>query len=258
FKEIRIHPRHNARWFQVEFITEQPIEPQSVDPNQAMSIDLGLNNLATCTMTTGASLIVDGKKLKSINQWYNKLNGKLQSIKDQQGIKALTNRQSKLLRVRNNQVRDYLNKAARLIINQCITQKIGTLIVGVNPGWKQEISLGKRNNQSFVQIPHYNLRQKLQGLCQRYGIEYREQEESYTSQASSLDDDEIPTYNADNPVKYTFSGKRVQRGLYRSGGGHLVNADCNGAWNIGKKSKHNGFTGVSRGCLAQPTRIYIL
>ena len=257
-KEVRIHPKHNARWFQVEFITEQPIEPQEVDTNKAISIDLGLNNLATCTMTTGASFIVDGKKLKSINQWYNKLNGKLQSIKDKQGIKALTNRQSNLLKTRNNQVRDYLNKAARLIINQCIANKIGILIVGVNPGWKQEINIGKRNNQNFVQIPHYSLRQKLQGLCERYGIKYQQQEESYTSKASALDDDEMPVYNADNPKKYQFSGKRVKRGLYRSKNGHLINADCNGSWNIGRKSKHNGFTGVSRGCLAQPTRFSIL
>lgn len=257
-KEVRIHPRHNARWFEVELITEQPIETQEVDPNQAMSIDLGLNNLATCTMTTGASFVVDGKKLKSINQWYNKLNSKLQSIKDKLGIQPLTNRQSILLRNRNNQVRDYLNKAARLMINQCIANKIGVLIVGVNTGWKQEINIGKRNNQNFVQIPHYRLRQKLLRLCERYGIEYREQEESYTSIASSVDGDEIPIDNADNPIKYTFSGKRIQRGLYRSQDGYLINADCNGAWNIGRKSKHNGFTGVSRGCLAQPTRIYVL
>ncbi|NEO38577.1 MAG: IS200/IS605 family element transposase accessory protein TnpB [Moorea sp. SIOASIH] len=257
-KEVRLKPKHHARWFEVEFIIEQPNEPQELETGQGISIDLGLNNLATCTMTTGASFVVDGKRLKSINQWYNKINSKLQSTKDKLGIKALTNRQSRLLKTRNNQVRDYLNKAARLIINQCIANKIGVLIVGVNPGWKQEINIGKRNNQNFVQIPHYNLRQKLQALCQRYGIQYREQEESYTSKASSLDGDQIPVYNADNPAKHTFSGKRVKRGLYRSKDGHLINADCNGAWNIGRKSKHDGFTGVSRGCLAQPAKLYVL
>jgi len=258
-KEVRIHPKHGARWFQVEFITEQTPEPKDVDPNIAMAIDLGVDNLATCVTTTGASFIVDGKKLKSINQWYNKENARLQSIKDVQGIKTFTNRQSDLLRDRNNKVRDYLNKTARMIVERCISDHIGVLIVGVNPGWKQAINIGKVGNQKFVQIPHHSLRQKLAALCERYGIEYREQEESYTSKASALDGDTIPTYNADNPTKHTFSGKRVKRGLYRSRDEHLVNSDCNGAWNIGRKSKHNGFNaGVCRGCLAQPTRLYVL
>ena len=257
-KEVRLHPKHGARWFQVELITEQPPEPQDVEPARAMAIDLGIDNLATCVTTTGASFIVDGKKLKSINQWYNKENARLQSLKDLQGIKTLTNRQSDLLRERNNKVRDYLNKTARMTIERCLSDRVGVLIVGVNPGWKQQLNLGQVNNQKFVQIPHHRLRQKLQGLCQRYGIEYREQEESYTSKASALDGDTIPTYNADNPAKHRFSGKRVKRGLYRSGNGHLVNADCNGAWNIGVKSKHDGFTGVCSGCLAQPTRLFVL
>ena len=139
----------------------------------------------------------------------------------------------------------------------CITQQVGTLIIGVNPGWKQNIKIGKRNNQNFVPIPFYSLRFKLSALCERYCIEYVEQEESYTSKASALDSDDIPTYNPDNPAKPRFSGKRVKRGLYRSQSGHLVNADCNGSWNIGRKSKHKGFTRVSRGVLAAPLRVFI-
>ncbi|MGK7928116.1 MAG: RNA-guided endonuclease InsQ/TnpB family protein, partial [Spirulina sp.] len=256
-KEVRIHPKCGVQWFEVELITEEPEEPQDVSTDNAMAIDLGLDNLATCVTTTGASFIVDGKKIKSINQWFNKLNSQYQSQKDLQGIKGITNRQGRLLRHRNNQVRDYLSKSARLIINKCISEKIGVLVVGVNPGWKQEISMGKRNNQNFVQIPHYSLRQKLSALCQRYGIEYREQEESYTSQASALDQDKIPTYNANSTTKHSFSGKRVKRGLYRSQAGHLINADCNGATNIGRKSKHEGFARVSSGLLASPLRISI-
>lgn len=256
-KEVRINPKCGAQWFEVEFITEEPKEPQDVDSTKPASIDLGLDNLAACVSTTGASMVIDGKRLKSINQWYNKLNAKLQSIKNKQGIKYLTKRQGRLLKDRSNKVRDYLGKAARLIINWCISQKIGLLIVGVNSGWKQSINIGKRNNQSFVQIPFYSLRQKLQTLCERYGIEYIEQEESYTSKASALDNDDIPVYNADNPVKPKFSGKRIQRGLYRSQVGHLVNADLNGSWNIGRKSKHKGFAGVSRGALAAPLRVFI-
>lgn len=122
---------------------------------------------------------------------------------------------------------------------------------------KQKINIGKRNNQNFVQIPHFLLRLKLQALCERYGLQFKEQEESYTSQASALDGDEIPTYNAANPTEYKFSGKRIKRGLYRSARGWMVNADCNGACNIGIKSKHDGFNLVSRGVLATPLRVKI-
>ena len=256
-KEVRILPKYNARWFEVEFVVEQKAEPVETEPNNAMAIDLGLNNLATCVSTTGASFIVDGKQLKSINQWYNKVNSKLQSQKDKQGIKQFTRKQAKLYQCRNDRVRDYLNKAARLIINNCIKDKISTLIVGVNPGWKQNINIGSRNNQNFVQIPHWQLRAKLASLCERYGLKYVEQEESYTSKASALDGDDLPTYNPDNPQTYTFSGSRVKRGLYRAANGNLINADCNGACNIGRKSKHNGFTGVSSGALAAPLRYQI-
>jgi IS605 OrfB family transposase len=162
-----------------------------------------------------------------------------------------------LLVNRSNQVRDYLNKTARLIVDHCIANKISKVIVGFNLGMKQAINIGSRNNQNFVQIPFHSLRSKLKALCERYGLIYQEQEESYTSKASALDGDDLPIYNADKPATYQFSGKRVKRGLYRSRDGHLVNADCNGAANIGRKSKQNGFTGLSRGCLAQPLRIKI-
>ena len=114
-----------------------------------------------------------------------------------------------------------------------------------------------RNNQNFVQIPFYSLRNKLKAQCVRFGLIYQEQEESYTSIASALDGDDLPVYNADKPATYQFSGKRVKRGLYRSKDGHWANADANGAVNIGRKSKQNGFTGLSRGCLAQQLRITI-
>jgi IS605 OrfB family transposase len=218
-------------------------------------VDLGLNNLATCVSTNGASFIVDGRKLKSYNQWYNKSNAKLQSIKDKQGIKNLTKRQGRLLLKRNNQIRDYLSKTARYIIENCLRLDIGTLVVGINKGWKQDINIGKRINQNFVQIPFYSLKEKLKSLCKTYGIQYVEQEESYTSKASALDNDDIPIYNPNNTVKYTFSGKRIKRGLYLSKDNIRINADCNGAWNIGRKSKHEGFSQVSSGLLTSPLRI---
>lgn len=257
-KEVRIHPKYNSRFFEVEYVYKQEAEPRSVNPDIALAIDFGLDNLATCVSSTGASLIVDGKRLKALNQWYNKQNAYLQSKKDLQGIKGITERQAKLTLKRNHRVRDYLNKSARVVIDYCIANQIGKLIVGYNPGIKHDASMGKQNNQNFVQIPHYSLKQKLSGLCQRYGIEFVEQEESYTSKASFLDADELPVYNADNPQKYNFSGKRIKRGLYRSKSGQLLNADVNGAVNILRKSKHNlDFQRVCSGLLARPLRIRI-
>ncbi|WP_322744603.1 transposase [[Phormidium] sp. LEGE 05292] len=190
--------------------------------------------------------------------WFNKRNAKLQSIKDKQNIKGITNQQVKLTAKRNNQVRDYLNKTALFIVNHCIANSIANLIIGYNPGIKQEINIGGRNNQNFVQIPFHSLRFKLKAMCERCGLNYVEQEESYTSIASAIDGDKIPVYNADNPKEYQFSGKRIKRGLYRTKDGHLVNSDLNGSLNIGRKSKHDGFTGVSRAALTQPRRINLL
>ena len=257
-KEVRILPKYKARFFEVEYIVEAEVELQLVDSNSRIAIDLGLDNLATCVSTTGASFIVDGKPLKSFNQWFNKENARLQSIKDLQEIKGTTERQAKITINRNNRVRDYLNKTARYIIDWCIYHAVGTVIVGVNPGMKQEINIGSKNNQNFVQIPHWSLRNKLKALCERYGLIYIEQEESYTSKASFLDGDDIPTYNPDNPQEYKFSGKRVKRGLYRSRDGHLLSADANGAANIGKKCSLDGFN-LERvvAVLAQPLRVKI-
>lgn len=199
-----------------------------------------------------------GDTVKSFNQWFNKENERLQSIKDLQGIKGTTERQARLTINRNNRVRDYLNKATRYIIDWCICHAVGTVIVGFNPGIKQEINIGSRNNQNFVQIPHWSLRNKLKSLCERYGIAFIEQEESYTSKASFLDRDDIPTYNPDDPREYKFSGRRVKRGLYRSRDGHLVSADANRAANIGRKCSLNGFN-LERvvAVLAQQLRVKI-
>lgn len=125
-KEVRILPRYKARFFEVEYIVEAEVEPQPVDRNNALAIDLGLGNLAACVSTTGASFIVDGLQLKAINQWFNKENARLQSIKDLQGIKGTTERQVRLTINRNNRVRDYLNKTVRTIINWCIERQVGT------------------------------------------------------------------------------------------------------------------------------------
>ncbi|MEM8777298.1 MAG: transposase [Cyanobacteria bacterium P01_G01_bin.49] len=257
-KEVRIHPKYSARWFEIEYIYEDEKVKTSVDPNKAIALDLGVDNLCACIDTDGHQFLIDGKRLKSINQWYNKRNAQLQSKKDKQGIKSFTNKQARLYQWRNDCVRDYLNKAARIIIDHCLNYQIGKLIVGYNPGIKQKMNIGRSNNQNFVQIPFWQLRRKLQALCSRYGIEYFEQEESYTSRASFYDQDEIPIYNAHDSTKYKFSGRRVKRGLYRTKDKHYCSSDINGSANILAKCIHRlDYQRVSSGFLANPLRLTI-
>ena len=258
-KEIRILPKQKGKFLDAAFVYESPEEAINDVENEAISIDLGLNNLATVVSSTNESFIIDGRWLKSQNQWFNKRRAKLIHHKDKQGIKHLTKQEAWLSYRRKNQVNNYLNKAARYIVNFCLSRKIGTIVVGYNPTLKQSTNMGKRNNQNFVQIPIFALRCKLKSLCERYGLNFIEQEESYTSKASSLDRDELPIYNADNPSKREFSGRRVKRGLYKTKDGHLINADANGSLNIGLKSSYKEvFLRVSRVCLTQPVRVNVL
>ncbi|MCR5587474.1 MAG: transposase [Lachnospiraceae bacterium] len=236
-KEIRILPKANARFFEIQYIYEADCIQKNLNQSNALALDLGINNLVTAVSNTGKSFIIDGRRLKSINQWFNKENARLQSIKDKQHFgKKTTNRQKSIARDRNNKVNDYMNKAARIIIDYCIANDIGTLIAGYNVTFQRNSHIGKQNNQSFVNIPYGHLRDKLSYLCELNGIAYVEQEESYTSKASFWDKDDIPAYNNDNPKEYAFSGNRIQRGLYKTSCGKLLNADVNGALNIMRKS----------------------
>ena len=236
-KEIRIIPKANAKFFEIQYTYEVSEIQRKLNTNNALALDLGINNLVTAVSSNGKSFIIDGRRLKSINQWYNKQNARLQSIKDKQNFgKKTTNRQKAIARDRNNKVNDYMSKAARIIINYCIANDIGTLIVGYNETFQCNSNIGKANNQTFVNIPYGKLRDKLEYLCQLNGIVFVKQEESYTSKASFWDSDNIPVYNADNPQSYKFSGTRIRRGLYKTADGILLNADVNGALNILRKS----------------------
>lgn len=256
-KEIRIFPKLGARYFDVSYVYEAVEELQVKQMGEMLGIDLGLDNFATCVSSTKQSFIMDGKHVKSINQWYNKENARLQSIKDLQGMSRLTHKQAKLLDRRHHRVNDFLNKSARYVIDWCCDNGINKIVIGYNPDLKQGVNMGKRNNQKFTQIPIFTFKRKLESLCERYGIECIEQEESYTSKASSLDRDILPAWNADNRPKHPFQGRRIKRGLYRTAKGWLVNADANGALNILRKhtSKLDDFLGEFRGCLAQPVRV---
>lgn len=258
-KEIRIIPKANARFFEIQYIYETDCIHRNLNQSNALALDLGINNLVTAVSNTGKSFIVDGRKLKSINQWFNKENARLQSIKDKQHFgKKTTNRQKAIVRDRNNKVNDYMNKTARIIIDYCISNDIGTLIVGYNVTFQRNSHMGKQNNQNFVNIPYGHLRDKLSYLCELNGIVYIEQEESYTSKASFWDKDDIPIYNDDNPKEYIFSGKRVHRGLYKRADGKYFNADVNGALNIMRKSRVVDLKVLySRGEVDTPVRIRI-
>ena len=236
-KEIRILPKANARYFEIQYIYETECIQRNLNTQNALALDLGVNNLVTAVSSTGKSFIVDGRKLKSINQWFNKEKARLQSIKDKQHFgKKPTSRQKAIARDCNNKVNDYMNKAARMIIDYCINNDIGTLIAGYNVTFQRNSHIGKQNNQNFVNIPYGRLRDKLAYMCELNGITYVEQEESYTSKASFWDKDNIPVYNNDNPKEYEFSGNRVHRGLYETANGKTFNADINGALNIMRKS----------------------
>ena len=152
-----------------------------------------------------------------------------------------------------------MNKAARIITNYCLTQKIGVLICGYNVSFQNRSKIGKVNNQNFVNIPFGKLREKLEYLSELYGIKYIEQEESYTSLSSFWDKDELPVYDVNNEDKHKFSGRRIRRGTYKTSNGYKLNADVNGALNIMRKSNVVSLTGLySRGEVDTPARIRVL
>ena len=258
-KEIRIIPKSNARFFEVQYIYKAECIQRNLNTNNALALDLGINNLVTAVSSKGKSFIIDGRRLKSINQWFNKENARLQSIKDKQHFdKKTTNRQKTIARNRNNKVNDYMNKAVCKVIDYCIANDIGTLIVGYNETFQRNSNIGKQNNQNFVNIPYGLLRSKLEYLCELNDIIFVKQEESYTSKASFWDKDDLPVYNADNPTEYPFSGKRVHRGLYKTANGKTFNADINGALNIMRKSSVVDINILySRGEVDTPVRIRI-
>jgi len=253
-KEIRIHPKCKARYFTLEIVYEDIEVDLQLDNKNVLSIDIGLNNLATCfDMKNSKSFIINGKPIKSINYYYNKQRANLQSIKDLQKIKGETRQLFLLTRKRNNRIKDYIRKSCKYIIEYCRANNIGKIIVGHNKGWKQDINIGKRNNQNFVQIPFGQLMSSLESNCNNYGITYKEVVESHTSKCSYLDNE--PVKHHDN-----YKGKRIKRGLFKTAIGLLVNADVNGSCNIGRKVSGD-YSEMSndhiKGVLANPLRIQI-
>jgi IS605 OrfB family transposase len=255
-KEVTIRPSYGEVW--IDWVIDDGKEAITVNPNldysQAWSFDHGGTNWLTGVSTRGKSLIIDGRKLKSMNQGYCRLVAKYKAGKSDFYWDSNLDR---LQRQRNNQMRDAVNKAARFIISQCLNDQVGNLVIGWNEGQKNGSSMGTRNNQNFVVIPTRRLIERLKQLCPEYGIVFTITEEAYTSKASFLDGDSLPKYG-EKPKGWRASGERVKRGLYKSRDGHAVNADCNGSANIMRKVATQlkiNLAEVGRASLTVPQRI---
>ena len=251
-REYRILPRNGC--FYLELVYKFESVQADVDPANALGIDHGINNWLTGISNVGTSIIVDGLHLKSLNQFYNK---RIATLKESQPQGFWSKRLAAITEKRNRQVRDAVNKAARKIVNHCLENRIGTIVFGWNKGQKDSANMGKKTNQKFVQIPTGRLKERISQLCEQYGIRFAETEESYTSKASFVDSDFLPTIG-EKPEGWKESGKRVKRGLYRAANNQYINADCNGAANILRKVATTlglCLEGVSRGALLTPLKV---
>ncbi|MGL5061409.1 MAG: RNA-guided endonuclease InsQ/TnpB family protein [Microcoleus sp.] len=229
-KEFTILPKNGA--FYLEMSYEVSPQAHQLDINQALSIDLGTaDNLAACVDTLGNSLLVDARSMKAMNQLWNK---KVSTRKDGKEHAYWDGWLDRVTRKRNHQMRDGINKAAKLIVKHCLKYSIGTLVIGWNEGFKVNANMGRLNNQKFVQMPLGKLKDRLKQLCDLHGIRFEETEEAYTSKASFLDGDSLPKFG-EKPDGWKASGRRVKRGLYQSADKSMVNADLNGAANILRK-----------------------
>jgi transposase, IS605 orfB family len=223
-KEVRV--LHRSNHYILEVVYKKEEKPLIEDNGRYAAVDLGLNNLATVCSNVEKPFIINGRPLKSINQRWNKHKANLQSrltnnIKSSKQLALITNK-------RNNRVKDYLHKSSRKIVNFLVSKNISTLVIGYNEEWKQNISIGKVNNQSFTSIPFYTFVNQLEYKCKLEGINVILTEESYTSKCSFLDNEPLEKQDS-------YLGKRIKRGLFRSAKNKLINADLNGALNILKK-----------------------
>ncbi|RQH38044.1 transposase [Okeania hirsuta] len=244
--EVRIVPATSC--YIIEVVYEKANQPQ-IQSTYVAGIDLGIDRLvALSTNKPGVKpMLVNGKPLKSVNQLYNKRKAKYQSHlkgnrKSSRKIEALTYH-------RNRFVENYLHNTSKLVVNYLVTNNIGTVVIGKNDNWKQGANIGKKNNQNFTQIPHDKLLKQITYKCQLAGIKVIETEESYTSKTSALD--------LEQPIKHeTYRGKRVKRGLFRSGTGIVINADVNGSLQIIRKKFPEAFSAEGIvSCAVQPVLV---
>jgi putative transposase len=171
------------------------------------------------------------------------------------GHPGATTQMERLTAHRTRQIEHYLHTASRRIIDLLVAEGIGTLVIGKNPLWKQETHMGRRGNQNFVSIPHARFIAMLTYKAELVGMQVKITEESYTSQASFLDGDPLPVYDAQRKKPPIFSGKRVKRGLYQAASGRRLNADMNGAYNIVRKVLPDAFGKGIAGAAVHPVRL---
>lgn len=213
------------------------------------SVDLGINNLGTM-VTNKSCFIINGKDLKSINQYYNKKKSKIQSELEIKHGRKSSNKLNRLTNKRNNKIKDLLHKKSRQIVNKLKEDKVKNVAIGYNKEWKSGINLGKKTNQTFVSIPYLRFIDMIKYKCALEGINVITNEESYTSKCSALDLEVVKKHEV-------YIGKRIKRGLFRTGNGLLINSDVNGALNIGRKVFGDDyFNPTNRGPVLNPVKIY--
>ncbi len=249
--QVRVVPKGQSFCLEIVYSILVDVELRS-DNGRYMSIDLGLDNFATVVTNTGLNpIIVNGKGLKSDNQYYNKKKAHYQSVAKQMNNQHYTNRLYRLTQKRNLKVEDYLHKASRYIVDFALENQINTIVIGNNKNWKQSSSLGKVTNQAFVSIPHQKLIDKICYKADLCGIQVILTEESYTSGTSFLDNE--------LPEKFYYNKKRrVKRGLFISNKGLKINADVNAAFQIMKKVFPNVFADGIKDVVLHPVRVSIV
>lgn len=254
-KEVRIVPSLDG--YMVEVIYEKEARCCQLNQDSTAAIDIGLNNLAAVTSNQKGfnPILVNGRPLKSINQFYNKRKAFLQSCLT---VGTKTSSQiRKLTAKRNRKIEDYLHKASRYVIDYLVAHQIGKLVIGKNPLWKQKVKLRRTGNQNFVSVPHHRFISMLTYKAQLVGMEVIIQEESYTSKASFLDLDPIPTYGKREDLP-KLSGRRLKRGLYKSHStGRIINSDVNGSLNILRKAAPSMFADGVEGVVVRPVKVTI-
>ncbi|MFX1412126.1 MAG: RNA-guided endonuclease InsQ/TnpB family protein [Promethearchaeota archaeon] len=233
-KEVRIIPLGIK--YKVEIVYEKEEDNLGLDKDHILSIDLGLNNLITAVNNNGCGpFIIKGGMIKSINHYYNKQLAYYRSIENEKGNFTDTTQIQKLHITRNNKLTTLFHRISKTIIEYCIQNNIGTIVIGYNHGWKQKINIGKKNNQKFVQLPFLKLVRKIKYKAQLKGIQVLTVNENHTSKCSFLDNEPIGTHT-------TYAGRRISRGLFKTANGILFNADVNGAYNIMKKAFPNAIS----------------
>lgn len=250
-QQVRIVPLP-YKAYKIEVIYEKGMEKRDVDKSRVASIDIGVDSLAAVTSNVKEfkPLIINGRPLKAINQYYNKRKAELVSkLMMQYKDRHTSNRINRLTMKRNNKIDDYMHKASRLIVDLLLEYNIGTLVIGKNDGWKQEVNIGKVNNQNFTSIPHSKFIKMLEYKCKLVGIDVILVDESHTSKCSLLDLEPIGH-------KDEYVGRRISRSLFKSRNGIIINADINGSGNIMRKAIPNCLTtnGIE-GLVVSPVRL---